>query len=152
MISLLATLGGFLTSLIPEMFKIIKEEKNRKHDLIILEKQIELSKFNENFELAKLELSERRLEQEQLHTYQPMQNHIIDTLNGSVRPVLAYLFFTLYTVLKFIRLSMIKNMDIPFGIVTDLIWNLEDQAIFAGIIGFYFGQRAVKNIYSNRRN
>jgi len=32
----------------------------------------------------------------------------------------------------------------------EMLWSLEDQAIFAGIISFYFGQRAMSKVRSGR--
>ncbi|MBN8531560.1 MAG: hypothetical protein J0L97_06855 [Alphaproteobacteria bacterium] len=61
----------------------------------------------------------------------------VDALNGTVRPVIAYAFFLLYAVVKAMQFSA----DLPW-----LLWTEEDQAIFAGIISFYFGQRAMSKM------
>jgi hypothetical protein len=58
--------------------------------------------------------------------------HWVDALNGTVRPVIAYAFFVLYAYVKYEQIS-----HTPW-----LMWTEDDQAIFAGIISFYFGQRA----------
>jgi len=58
-------------------------------------------------------------------------------LNGTVRPVIAYSFFALYASVKAIQFSA----NLPW-----LLWTAEDQAIFAGIISFYFGQRAMSKL------
>jgi hypothetical protein len=61
----------------------------------------------------------------------------VDALNGTVRPVIAYSFFILYASVKIMHFSA----DLPW-----LLWSEEDQAIFAGIISFYFGQRAMSKL------
>ncbi len=65
----------------------------------------------------------------------------VDVLNGTVRPVIAYSFFILYAVIKAMQFSA----DLPW-----LLWTVEDQAIFAGIISFYFGQRAMSKLRQGR--
>lgn len=51
--------------------------------------------------------------------------------------IIAYSFFLLYTVVKVMQFSA----GLPW-----LLWTEEDQAIFAGIISFYFGQRAMSKL------
>ena len=65
----------------------------------------------------------------------------VDALNGTVRPVIAYSFFILYALVKVMQFSA----DLPW-----LLWTAEDQAIFAGIISFYFGQRAMSKLRSGK--
>ncbi len=57
------------------------------------------------------------------------------------RPVIAYSFFILYALVKVMQFSA----DMPW-----LLWTAEDQAIFAGIISFYFGQRAMAKLRSGK--
>ncbi|PJF37983.1 MAG: hypothetical protein CUN55_19315 [Phototrophicales bacterium] len=66
----------------------------------------------------------------------------VDSLNGTVRPVLAYAFFLLYTSVKWAQISMLLDTT-TLQEAIPLVWQMEDQAIFAGIISFYFGQRAM---------
>jgi hypothetical protein len=62
-----------------------------------------------------------------------------------VRPVLAYAFFFLYAVVKFMQLNAITT-NAPLYSFLDILWTEDDQAIFAGIISFYYGQRAVSQL------
>lgn len=66
----------------------------------------------------------------------------VDALNSAVRPILAYSFFGLYSVIKYFELKMVIKLA-DYRIIIDTLWNMEDQAIFSCIIGFYFGQRAM---------
>jgi hypothetical protein len=73
----------------------------------------------------------------------------VDALNGTVRPVLAYSFFLLYFVIKYMQFSMVDLAD-PFPWQLEMLWSVEDQAIFAGIISFYFDQRAMSKVRSGK--
>jgi len=55
---------------------------------------------------------------------------------------LAYSFFLLYAAVKYAQLSILLDyVDVLEAF--PLIWQDEDTTIFAGIISFYFGQRAM---------
>jgi hypothetical protein len=70
----------------------------------------------------------------------------VDALNGTVRPVIAYAFFVLYATVKFIAYAALPDVGVPFVVVYDTLWTQDDAAIFAGIISFYFGQRAMSKL------
>jgi len=71
----------------------------------------------------------------------------VDALNGTVRPVIAYSFFMLYAAVKLLSYAAIAGSNaVPFVVIHDTLWTEDDAAIFAGIISFYFGQRAMKKL------
>jgi len=67
-------------------------------------------------------------------------------LNGSVRPVLAYSFFIMYVAVKYLQYNAISaSAHIVEHI--EIIWNIDDQAIFASVVSFYYGQRTFRRSY-----
>ncbi|MBN8828626.1 MAG: hypothetical protein J0H68_07960 [Sphingobacteriia bacterium] len=62
--------------------------------------------------------------------------------------MLAYSFFLLYVYVKYLQASFILNSAPVFKYI-EILWTVEDQAIFAGIISFYFGQRTISK-FKNR--
>jgi len=73
----------------------------------------------------------------------------IDMLNGSVRPMLAYSFFFMYMSVKYLQYKAISASAHVIEYL-DIIWTIDDQAIFAGVISFYYGQRTFKNFWKNK--
>lgn len=59
------------------------------------------------------------------------------------------IFFLLYTSVKWVQISMLLDTTTLQQAIL-LIWQMEDQAIFAGIISFYFGQRAMSKVRSGK--
>ncbi|MBY0354714.1 MAG: hypothetical protein K2Q12_03170 [Rickettsiales bacterium] len=55
--------------------------------------------------------------------------------------MLAYSFFALYAATKCLQWGLL-DMHSPLPWQVQALWGEEDQAIFAGIISFYYGQRA----------
>ena len=137
MITLLGSLLGFLGAAFPDFLKLFKEKADRKHELAILQLQLELQKQGHSNRLEEIYVEADIAESKALYKTYNTGIRWVDALNGTVRPVVAYCFFLLYASVKIMHFSA----DMPW-----LLWTEEDQAIFAGIISFYFGQRAMGKV------
>ena len=143
MITLFSALIGFLGSAMPEFLKLYQEKKDREHELLIMDRQMEQAAAGHNQRLEEVRIAE---DSKQLATlYQTWRSNIgwVDALNGTVRPVLAYAFFFLYFTVKCMQFSMM-DFSAPLPWQIEALWGEEDRAIFAGIIAFYYGQRAMR--------
>lgn len=146
MITLLASIAGFITSIVPEILKFFRDKQDKNHELKIFEKQIEFSRGSKNKrDSEEIYITRDIIEQASLYSTYKTGISWVDALNGSVRPVLAYSFFIMYGAIKFIQYRAISN-SIKMIADIEILWSIEDQAIFAGIISFYFGQRAFSKI------
>ena len=96
MITLLASIAGFISSIVPEFIKYFKDINDKKHELNILDRQIEYNKVNASKTLEEIHVSRDILEQASLYSTYKTDIKWIDMLNGSVRPMLAYSFFFMY--------------------------------------------------------
>ncbi len=145
MITLLASLAGFASSVVPEFIRFCHDRADKKHELDILSLQITMQK----------ELGAERLEMvanqsdvaESVALYQTYRTGVrwVDAYNGTVRPTITYAFFLLYASVKLLTFASI-GAHAPLAVYLDILWNIEDQTIFAGIISFYFGQRAMNKM------
>lgn len=140
--TLLATLLGFISSTFPDLLKLWKDGTDRKHELAILQIQLEQQKHGHVNRLEEIQVAADGIESRDLYKTYSIGIKWVDALNGTVRPVLAYSFFLLYSIVKYAQISILLD-SIPIMEVFSLIWHSEDQTIFAGIISFYFGQRAM---------
>ena len=71
MITLLASIAGFISSIIPEIIKYFKDVNDKKHELNILDKQIEYNATNTARSLEEIHVSRDILENASLYsTYQ----------------------------------------------------------------------------------
>jgi hypothetical protein len=148
MITLLASIAGFISSIIPEILKFLRDRNDKRHELNVLDRQIEYSKNNQSKILDEIDISRDLAEQASLYSTYKSGINWVDALNGSVRPVLAYSFFIMYVWIKFVQYKTIKSTALIEYI--DIIWSVDDQAIFAGIISFYFGQRTFSKLWKNK--
>ena len=145
MITLLAAITGFVSSIIPEILKIYKDINDKKHEINILDRQITNNKLNQAKTFTELTISQEMAEQYALYSTYKSGINWVDALNSSVRPVLAYSFFALYGGVKYIQYNSLKSSALLIEYL-DILWTIEDQTIFAGIISFYFGQRTFSKL------
>ena len=141
MITFLGSLLGFLSAAFPDFLKLFRDSQDRKHELTILEMQLEQQKLGASQRLEEIQTNADTVEALELYKTYSTGIHWVDALNGTVRPVIAYSFFALYAVVKIMQYSA----NLPW-----LLWTEDDQAIFAGIISFYFGQRAMSKLRSGK--
>lgn len=147
MITLLGSLLGFLGSAFPEFLKVYKDQKDRAHELNILDRQAELMKNGHMNRMEEIQVQADAVTAKALYAHaRPTGTRWVDALAGTVRPVITYAFFLLYAVMKYsqwaVVYSMMEQYDWREAFIH--IWHLEDQALFATVISFWFGQRLLQ--------
>jgi hypothetical protein len=142
MLTMLASLFGGLLGFIPELIKLWKDKGDKAHELKLLDVQAKNAQLFHEQRI--LELNTSADIQESVGLYKTYTTGItwVDALNGTVRPVLTYSFFMLYAVVKYFQYTTI-GPGAPMFMYTSVLWTQEDQAIFAAVISFYFGNRAL---------
>ena len=146
MISLLGTLLGFGTSVVPEVLGYFKQSQANKQELAMLEAKAKYAQELSTLKLkeldAKAEIQETRSLYE--HDRSIDAGGFVNGLRGSVRPVLTYLFFIAFAATKGAMIyAMVSNQNIDWVTAVDAAWDDETQAIFSAIIAFWFGNRAM---------
>lgn len=134
MVTLMGAFLGFLGALLPEAMKLWRDQKDKAHELAILDRQLAAQEAGHSQRMEAIGEWADVAEMQALHATYTTHIRWVDALNGTVRPVLAYAFFLLYAYVKFQQVAYT-----PW-----LLWEEGDRAIFAGIISFYFGQRAMQ--------
>lgn len=132
--TIIASMLGFVGSAFPDLIKLFRDAQDRKHELAILNLQMQQAAQGHLQKLEEIGVTADIAESKALYKTYSTGIHWVDALNGTVRPIIAYAFFLLYAAAKFMAL----HAGMPWRIWTD-----EDQIIFAGIISFYFGSRAM---------
>ena len=108
-----------------------------------MDKQIELSKSGQTSRLEEVRLQAESAEQVALYQHARRSNvKWVDALSSSVRPVITYAFFGLYGVIKISQwLILSHTLSVSQSFV--FLWSEEDAALFAAVMSFWFGHRAL---------
>jgi len=141
MLTLFGSLVGFFGSMLPDILKMFRDKSDKKHELAVLRLQMEREQkgFIAKQEAITAEAFSNRVIAETKRD-EKASKWIID-LNASVRPVISYCMFFLYAGVK---------VAIIYGGYSGEVWGEEDSATLAGIISFYFGQRAMSKLNGSR--
>jgi hypothetical protein len=150
MITLLGSLLGFLSAAFPDFLKLFRDAQDRKHELKILELQMQQQAQGHSNRLEEIQVNADIAESRALYQTYHTGIRWVDALNGTVRPVIAYSFFLLYASVKFLSYAALPEHGASLEVVYQTLWTTDDEAIFAGIISFYFGQRAMAKLRSGK--
>lgn len=149
MITLAASLLGFASSAVPEIFKSWHEKQDREHELAILDRQMEQARLGHVRRLEEISVDADVRESEALykHDSQPSGVTWVDGLRASVRPIITYAFFTLFAAVKLCALIVLVFQEHqPLVMALPQVWDVETHALFTATITFWFGTRSLAKI------
>ena len=145
MLTLLGSLLGFASSASPELLKLWRDRADRAHELEILDRQLKAEAQGRSQRLAEIEVEADTAESAALyrHSARPSGVKWVEAMRASVRPVITYAFFILFATVKLAALAKLleQGTGVADGLI--MIWDAETQALFAAVISFWFGQRAL---------
>ena len=147
MLSLVESLLGFASSAVPSVTDIFRDKGDRKFELDKMQKMAELKQQGLDFDMKMYDKMGADKEHERLiaHDTSIMQSTgWTSVLQKSVRQVITYAFFGLFATIEITLLINAIEMGTPFADAINLLWDEETKAIFAAIISFWFGSRAVE--------
>lgn len=150
MLTLLGSFLGLIGSFIPEFLKHFRDVSDKRHELQILDRQISFMQLNQKHKLEQLEVIGTVRESESLYQHaRATRITWVDALSGSVRPILTYVFFLLYAATKISQAILLAGtLSIAESILH--LWQGEDQALFAAVMSFWFGQRSLLKFRRNK--
>ena len=151
MLSLLGTLLGFGTSIIPSILDAFKEKSKRAADLEELKLRAELQakgiELNIKQVQAQVEVENAKANAEEAkglyaHDASLKGGAFIDAMRSSVRPVVTYIFFILFVTIKVCALIAYMRSGIGFVDSIPKLWDEETAGLFSAVVAFWFGNRA----------
>lgn len=157
MLTILGTLVGGITSILPKIFDFLGRKEELKHARELAQIEKDLVKFKSEQEMAVIESEADIREGESLRRHDSSLDGtgFISALRRSVRPVITYFFFFLFVFIKVMTVYIfVQNGNagdwladsIAWNDIYPLIWDENTQALFAAVIGFWFGSRAIEKL------
>lgn len=146
MLTLLGSLLGFISSTFPDLLKFWQDKQDRKHELQILDRQMEQMRLGHNQRLDEIAINADVSQSLALYKHDSLPSGVtwVDGLRASVRPMITYGFFILFAWVKLSAVVLLMNqggLNINEALIQ--IWDGETQALFAGILSFWFGSRSL---------
>lgn len=153
--TLLGGLLGGVFRIAPELLKWLDRKNERKHELDMQDKALEFEKFRGDQRLD--EISAKGQQDWNVEALKALKDSIlaqatqtgvkwIDGLSSSVRPVVTYWFMALYCAAKTAVSVASLQAGSAWHEAVRLSWTEADQALWAGILNFWFLGRVFDRI------
>ncbi len=121
-----------------------QDQADKKHELAVMEMQIKAQKETHAQRLEEINVEAdirefEALQRSNINVGIPW----IDALRGSVRPVITYAFFALFVFVEVAAYVVLIDGGIDALAAFGEVWDNETQALFAAVMSFWFGNRAI---------
>jgi hypothetical protein len=147
MSAVLGGLVGLAGSAVPAAIEFFQKKEDRKHELAMKQLEMEAAKAGHQFQAQSKALDADIEEIKGLYAHDTSlsgANKLMDALRASVRPVITYVFFAFFLTVKVTGLHIAVNVqNVPIAQALVAIWDPNTDALFAAIVGFWFGSRAI---------
>ena len=147
MISILGSLLGFGSSLIPEVLGFFRQGQANKQELAMLEAKAQYAQALSSLKLEELDAKAEIVETEKLYEHDmalAARGGWVVSLQASVRPVITYLFMATFLAVEGgIVYSLMTTKGADWVTALQAAWSEESQALFSAILSFWFGGRAM---------
>jgi hypothetical protein len=145
MMSLLGSLLGFGTSFLPEVLNFFKAGQEHKQKLETMKMEAELMEKRSALKLQELDKQADIAETKGIYEHDRSidAGGFVNGLRGSVRPVITYAFFMMFVATEAVIIVKVLESGGDWKDAVELMWSPETQGLFAAIMSFWFGNRAV---------
>jgi len=152
MMTLLGSLLGFSTSFLPEILNYFKASQDHKHKLERMKVEMDMMTKRNELKLNIIDKQAEIKETEGLYKHDSMDSGgFVNALRGSVRPVITYCFFALFVAVQTVVILRVMAEGGNWTDAVPLMWTAETQGLFAAIMSFWFGNRAVSKYYGVKK-
>ena len=156
MLSIISGILGFATSGLPSVLDFFKNKGDQKHEQAMarleMERTMEMAKAGY---ASQERIEEFRTDQVEMETYAQERLALykhdeklaegaspwVINLRASVRPVITYLMLFVLLFVDIVGLIWAMKSGVDFATAMEIVFSNEEMAIFASIIGFWFGSR-----------
>lgn len=151
MLSLIGAFFGFVSGFAPAILKFFQAKEDRKHELAVMDKQIEAQKVGSQLRLEEINV-QADITQEQLAIQASRVEKsgvgwvdaTLALFTGLVRPTITYSFFALYALMKWASYGLYMRATQDVKVAVMQIWTETDMAIFSTVVGFWFSGRLLQ--------
>lgn len=143
--TLLGGLFGGALRLAPELMKLWDRRDERKHELNMLDRELDFAKTRSEVQLrqTETELATTQLDtlgeafREQSQTAQAA-GKFVAAMSALVRPMVTYIFILLYALVKIAGYVLAVSQGGAWAAVLVGMWSVDDMAVLNMILSFWF--------------
>lgn len=145
MFALAGSALGFFSSFLPSVMSFLQDRADKTHELRILGLQMEQQRLGHEQRLQEINVDADIREIEALYRHDgPSGVTWVDGLRASVRPVITYAFFLLFMFVEVTAYLALLRAGVDTLTAAAIVWDEPTQALFAAVMSFWFGNRALQ--------
>lgn len=146
MITLLSTIFGVLSSLLPSIVNIFQKKLDYQHDIEITKIQMDAAREGLVLQLQAAAINAEVEEGDSIrrHDMDIEYKGFWGKVRASIRPTITYSFFILFCGIKISAFYVLVQRNATPTELLSLVWDTETMSIFSAIMGFWFGSRAIE--------
>ncbi|WJE88020.1 hypothetical protein YFHUAIHA_CDS0147 [Phage C48C1] len=148
---IIGSILGFGSSVVPAITEHYKSKRQMEFELKKMQKMAELKAQGYDHEIKRFQEMGLHEEQKALLAHDTAISQgtgFMSALQKSVRPVITYAFFILFAAIEITLLREAINNGMSLTQALNILWDDDTKAIFAAIISFWFGSRAIEKARS----
>ena len=149
MLTILGSLLGFAGSAVPSIIDMFKEKEDKKARVEMFKLQLDAKEKGVDLDIKLMETKAAVEEQKSLIEHDislGKQAGFINALRAFVRPFITYVFFLTFIGVKITLVWDTINKGGDLVQILDSVWDEQTEALFAAIISFWFGSRAMPKL------
>ena len=173
MMAILTAVFGFFAPFLPEILKWFTRKQDNAHELAMMEMRLRAGAQEHLWKMEGINATADIAEMKALHAPQPALGvklldaadgrypawtivpvfwlfGLLDWTAGMVRPVITYVAFGFYMVIKFARYRLMESVvteDTRWYELVARLWTDDDMAVLTLVLSFWFGQRVAKQAF-----
>lgn len=157
MIAIFSALIGFLGSIVPQVFKVYTDKKDKEHELAMMDRQLQAAAAGRSDHLEEVRIGAvgalNAAVQQSYQTewqYLPRKFGWVMAYASIVRPTTTFILLLFYGYCKWCLFQSYINHPLPWQDATSavqaglLLWTPFDEGMLGVVIGFWFGERGFK--------
>lgn len=149
----LSGVAGGILRLAPEVIKLLDRKNERRHELALQDRQIELTKMQQSHAMAKAEIEASSVQFatwtqaiKEAYSGQFKDTGIpwVNAMSSLVRPLWTYMFLGMWAMVKYATWLQLVGQGISWDQAILTLWGTDDQMVMSALLTFWFLDRSLK--------
>lgn len=152
LLSLFSPFLGILGSLLPSIVRLFEKKQEMKYEIELTKLKMDaaVATADAQFDVEAIKGLVQQGQSLRDHDKSIDGGSFLNALRASIRPVITYLFFGLFVIVKISAavVMLAAGNDVPAMLTA--VWDTETMGLFGTILAFWFGSRVFEKLEARR--
>lgn len=151
LLTVISALGGLLVNVIPAVISYLIRREQTVETKARLEYEYKIAQLKVEGQISAEDIKASSAERESIrdHDRSTYNTGFFGAVRASIRPLITLILFFSFVTIKGYAFWWAMNLGYDMMDVVEQVWDQPTQAMFAAILGFWFGSRTVEKFTRN---